>query len=343
VPQPYFIAFDGGGDILNFNTAGRVSPDGKWYAVPAGRIIYGPSLPDNPYFPISEIHFVISEIRVFSTGINSKLLYRVPWDSRYRYTPDRIVFPLEWKNNSTIAYFEYYPSSDNDYEYNYLTYHFNPFNGAKTLISDATRQYWNISPDGTLGINDEDEHQALKAIADGSSVTNLPDGFYLFWLPDSSYLLIDWNKKTEDSSIASSLTYYDREGQSVDSPGQFEGSGWLPLFNRAFYSPSNHILALHFQGDNTLLYLFDFQQHHIVALCFNNPVYPDPTVYRIYWSPSGNQLLVPAQNKDRTVEFHIIDWQTGDNYVIGEYAIPYPNDIIGWYPNEKTPSRDGAK
>src|SRR5262249_43612774 len=74
----YIIAFEG----RNFTPVGDFSPDGRWFAVPYGRVEYGNML---------ENRYVVTEWRVYSTGLD-QAYHVVPFSHYDEHLPLEVLY-----------------------------------------------------------------------------------------------------------------------------------------------------------------------------------------------------------------------------------------------------------
>lgn len=91
-PTTYFVGLEG----KNFIRAGALSPDGKLFAVPAGRIDNG---------SIMTSHLVVDEIRIYSTDPRGELVYQFPWQFRDLVnTQNPHVASIQWVDGEHLRY-----------------------------------------------------------------------------------------------------------------------------------------------------------------------------------------------------------------------------------------------
>lgn len=342
VAQPYFIAFDGGSEPQNFNAAGRVSPDGKWYAVPAGTV----------HSSMTGNHYGIDEIRVFSTGRTSNLIHRVSWSNHFAGISTGTIDDIQWKDNTTLFYQDALSKNPGWYEFNVL-------DGNKTLVEvsfPANKDgYHELSPDLSMGIKYR-EHADTSYLVDlttGQDIMLLPHDYQINWLPDSSGFLLfttripaitrlktilsenrgrvipDASTQSLEINPLTTVELYNRRGELVtqilNTHEKLSPLNW---------SPYAQVFALQHFGEKRSLYIMDFEQQLLIATCIQN-------YYLFQWSPHEPQILIDTRDAgQQNAILQVINWQTGENYRIA--TIPNWIVTVGWHPNEKAPNAANA-
>lgn len=95
IATTYVLSFAGG----NFVTAGAVSPDGQYFAVPNGIITTVAS---------SDVRYTVQEIRIVTTETVPRIVERIPWRASFpfgtRYTSSGDIPQIIWRDSDTIQF-----------------------------------------------------------------------------------------------------------------------------------------------------------------------------------------------------------------------------------------------
>jgi hypothetical protein len=125
---PYLISpalvTTGTGSFIN---SGSLSPDGRWFAVPSGRVKRA-ALIDNTY--------EVDTIHVYSTD-NTSAAYTVQWNGWYRGSDISVVPFIQWHSLETFLYNELSDST---------VYEINPFTGTHFPYDEEYSVHFPLSP-----------------------------------------------------------------------------------------------------------------------------------------------------------------------------------------------------
>ncbi|NDJ75795.1 MAG: hypothetical protein GYB65_06020, partial [Chloroflexi bacterium] len=176
-PSSYFVALDDG---TAFGSVGAFSPDGRWFAYPAGSTSFWVnSVGDNAYG--------VDEIRVVSTDPRA-MMYRVPWND-YGIGPAAWwTLPRpEWIDNDTFVIAGSMAGGGGIIDA--FNAEFLPWDRSASLTSlshfspDYTRAILQVHAEETSGVYDVDSDTTLASIPSRSDT--------VAWLPDSSGFVME--------------------------------------------------------------------------------------------------------------------------------------------------------
>lgn len=313
IATPYYVAFSG--DTV-FPNIGALSPDGRWFAVPAGQTGYGPG---------GSSIFDISEIRVYSTD-GRRELHRVWGVGKVTegISAYYAVTSPQWIDNEHLLYY----SSDDPWQILVI----NPFTQeAAQWQGDKINPLFTIpSPDRTraiypaLGQSIDTVEWGLYDFPREQLIAPLPSLVYdaitspVDWAPDSSsFAALIENPREENTPYSGALVLFDRNGEQTDVLTQL-----FPQFTQDAptlrFSPDGRYLAFSRFRETDLL-MADISNRHITAKCLNEDV------YGLAWSPDGHQLaftyngnvviLDLESNELYTAAYNIgavLDWKSRD-------------------------------
>ena len=302
-PTTYFIAFNG----ENFNEAGAFSPDGRWYAVPAG---IRRSIEES----FGDYYWEVNKIRVFSTSPSNELMVQISWSAVFRGSRQTAVQRIMWINNEQFIY------SDFDIYGRNAThlYNINPFSGEiQRLEGEVSIAYFDgLSPDGTRTFirfhSFRERRIELLNIADETSVLDLSsqDLWFLGWLPDSSGLLLSTYQEDYNSII-----YMDNNGRNTETifAASFSREN---ISDFRWSSDSRKFVGRIEQNGEYSLFIGDTVERVIIDLCI--------TARWPQWSPDSTHLVFVSEG------IQILDLDNYDRYAVAsDIGIP-----IAWRAGE---------
>ncbi len=310
MPTPYYIALDSQGE---FGSVGNFSPDGKWFAVPAGHIY-----PDYTGFQNSYLRddTIVDQIRVYSTTpAHTLYLTKVHLESM----GSAVVDAAEWIDNQTLVFYE----SESIWA-NVTIRIFNPFSGIGETVTDFP--IIPDSPDRTRAVNrhgdsyphDQKPSYTLAFLDNPAAAeVELPilwsgktplsiSSSPARWTADSTHFAARLNTELNQVGI------FDRNGQLSDS---------VPLggaIDDLKYSGDGENLAFSQYGGT--IHIADFATRTITDTCIETP-------YSVAFSPDGRELAFGLEPAGYTYILDLAAWQA---YRIDLAAA----DVVGWYPLE---------
>ncbi len=304
VSTPYFVAFNG----RDLTSAGTISPDGKWYAVPSGYSEYVSMLDDG---------IIVEEIRVYSTNPAHEI-FRVPWRVSYRGMRDYglyFVSPIRWLDNEQLIY-----ESGSWLLEQYEASVINPFTGEISLWEGELQNLHTnlyISPDWTRAVGYHGGESGVFDTMSGNLLTDLSELYSLpraFWSPDSSQFASPFPGQTDNA--ISNLALFDRDGSFLETI--FSVAANSVYFLDFKWSPDRHEFAFTVRREEEFrLYIGDINDRIIIDTCL--------ALSNAAWSPTGKELA--------------FEFYTGSGNVIGVYDLEaetslvlayYPGSVIAW-------------
>jgi WD40 repeat protein len=309
VPSRYYIAFESASE---FASGGAFSPDGRWFAVPAGREEYA-NMVDHLYW--------IEEIRVYATA-PAQTMYRISWDLRHFASHRQLVAPLRWLDDEHLLY------SGGHYGSTFQVHLVNPFSGEITdFVFPENHYLLSLSPDGTRRL--ERVHDSTRSTSPSyvlydhgldAEITSLPPltppsiGWVsqtdhpLRWTTDSSRF-VSLVRNEEQVSIQ----LFDRDGQLLDVITVIEDGG-------LYFSIDQTGSRLAYNALNTTLRIADLATKQIVDTCIQ-PAYRGTAI-----SPDGSQIALSIGQDGFVYILDIEDWAV---YRLDLAAA----DVIAWFPS----------
>ncbi len=304
VSTTYFIAFDG----ANVTAGGTPSPDGRFYAVPHGSI---------QAVTLSDVRYVIQELRVISTEAVPRIVARVPWQASFpietRFAPTQGIPSVLWLDSQTLAF----PSgSINDLQVWQVV---EPFGTGTSLSPQPALAFQPLSPDLRRGLKADAQGWAVYDLASQSAVGRLPrlsNAQLAAWSPDSARLAA-----LTDTPDGVRLALFWRGGapaaevESAERGVSFGTLRWSPDSGRLAYA------RLDPQTGASRLMLYDVAQQTITDTCLDLRPTPDS----LAWSPDGARLAVLPLDSD---QIHAYDPLTGTTQALGVMG---DGGLLGWY------------
>ncbi len=284
---PYYLAFTNPGQFTNIAS---FSPDGKWLLVPSGF-----SGADGWNRRVS-----ISELRIFSTGLDRQLVYRIPWQYSFPLS-SHMVSINEWE---TTDYFEFQQGN----------YFASDLWHGITIAED--RQYQVVKIEKTFEMTTFDNQLVIMGESEtgesGISYTYEINNGHI--LPDRYWYLNEFYYR---QYIA--IQQNGDSAEQVTSPDIFEN-----IHNFAI-SPDGKFLAFRAakyisdESEQPGLFIIDIESKQIINICLDS--------FNIFWSPDGTHfVLADSEGNDA---LSVVHFGSMDNYRL---AYQFSGDIVGWYP-----------
>ncbi len=282
---PYFIAYDD--DASAFASVGAFSPDGRWFAYPAGRTSeFATFRYDTAYG--------VEEIRIVSTGPRQNMI-RIPWlGAGLGYTAREALDPVEWITDSVL-----------------LAHGWVDDGGGLIDVTTAEVLPWDqetrldtlvhFSPDLTRAIHftyDDNIRQVYDVEHDAVLIDLAPAYAPLAWLPDASGFVT--TVAIESDPGRRELGIFDRDGQMIEIIASAD------RIRIASFSASGEKLA--FTLDDRL-YVADFAEKRVIDYC----VTVNDQWFKAAWAPDGNALafvpdFYPVLLNIDTLEIEILNY-----------------------------------
>lgn len=298
---PYFTLFES-----PFIYAAALSPDGKWYAVPAGY---------RGYATMSTSSYEIKGIMVVGTDTSRKS-YFVPLRVSYEGMFDAYSIPsVRWLDNTHLMY-------EGIYADDFGTYIIEPFAGEYTRWEGKSSPlYGFVAPDGKLGIvrtslSDELAWSLLN-YPEGEILTTLtaPIGS-LVWSPDSTIFVasIDQPDALLDDATHQ-LALFDRMGERISvifSAGTQQSPEVLAFSNDGRF--------LTFLFDDNHLYIVDMQNQAVIETCLSL-IGHQYLINGLTWSPHAHQLAFRYADA-----VDVLDFEASTFYKVSDV----PGEVVAW-------------
>jgi WD40 repeat protein len=297
----YYVALAG---WREFGQSGRFSPNGRWIAIPIGRVEVS--------FPTS-YSYLVDEIRVYNTAPTHTAS---SFDTHYKGLTGvgLYVRPVSWlDDNHFVAFHKDHPYSEEEtsFVYDLLSGEVIPLE--ESSYSDFVFGSFYAAPRiHTYGYDPFSATYTL-VVSNGSTTAEIPlpikhSEFNL--LSDS---IVQWT--SDYSHFAALLT--DREGI-----GLFDRNGQIQAFIPLTGYPDELRLAgdgkqVAYVEPNGTLMIADFETHTITDTCIETP-------YSVAFSPDGDQF---AFGLESVGYISILDLETWQAYNINLAAA----DVVGWY------------
>lgn len=308
VETPYYVAFDSQSE---FAVSGALSPDGQWFAVPAGRVEYGTWASDD---------FVVDELRVYSTT-PSREMFRIDWDYLSSGLGVSGSIPeVVWIDNQHFLYPFGFEGSEGIRRINSLTGVAEPYENPNPYLET-------LSPDGTRVVHYESyDHgnSLVGSLQEANSRITLRQfysGLFLYdvaWLPDSSRFITSVNsRRMPEGNTVADIALLDRDGNITDVILVGTGGGRYAVPANGDYVAIN--------VDNQI-YVVNLTEEIVIDPCL--PAFWDAEVS---WSPDSRFLaLIYRGNEGLNGEVAVLDLTSSAVYGLNYVS----TSVIGWYPLE---------
>lgn len=312
VATTYVLAFGGG----NFLSAGAVSPDGAYFAVPNGVITTVTS---------SDIRYTVQEIRILTTGTVPRIVTRLPWRASFpvgtAFTSSGGIPPIRWLDDTHIAFVT---GTVNDVQ---TLVAIDVFAGGDP-VEVAGLGLTNLSPDGSRGVALVGGMTVLVDALNGDTVAVLPQtpsgALQFAWSPDGTrFAMTD----VVDGAIA--LRLYDAGGVleetvTVLPPEQV-------LWNLR-WSPDGAFLAYTAfdpQSIENRLHVVNLTVRTVTDTCL--PLVADVNgrgLSVLAWSPDSTRLAILTRQTSARPAVQIYTVASRSRYTLVSAA----GRLFGWYP-----------
>ncbi|MBC8100466.1 MAG: hypothetical protein H7Y11_13560 [Armatimonadetes bacterium] len=301
--RTYYIAFAG----ENFIEGGALSPDGAWYAVPAGYIETAAT---------DDIRYKVNELRVYSTAANPKLTARLGWRATLQYGA---LTPMQWQDAQTLLF------PDGSFLDDAALQVIQPFSGE--IQPSTLAKFTHLAPDGLRGfmpmsdgltLLDTQTEQALAPFTPSpASVTAFR------WSPDSAQFVA--LRETEDARW---LALYDRDGVLIADV--YDLTRERVLWNLRWSLDGTHFAFSAYdpyRNENSM-YVVDVAEQRVSDPCVLLVNRHDGVgVYGAVWSPDGTQMaLLTTQSIEDPNALQLLDLASGTRYGLGVYS----GGLLGW-------------
>jgi WD40 repeat protein len=297
---PYFALFES-----PFIYAASLSPNGQWYAVPAGY---------RGYATMIDYAYLVDSIMIVSTDTRREAHY-VPWRlySRGSFDMYSVLSPL-WLDNEHILYARGSLSGLFD------TYVINPFTAESSQwegeISPLNAA---VSSDGTLAVQGQLDYATYKTswnllnYPDGEVIIALPALSSLLWSPDST-IFAATVELSDDDSNKDQLTLFDRAGTVTSVIFLTEVNQSVRLLA---FSHDGQLLTF-VLGKN--FYVADIQNQKVIETCLTLAGHR-VGLNAIAWSPHFNQLAFRYQDV-----ISVLNIESNEFYNVSSV----PGEVVAW-------------
>ena len=312
VATTYVLSFAGG----NFVSAGAVSPDGKFYAVPNGVITTVSS---------SDVRYTVQEIRILTTETVPRIVERIPWRASFpygtRFTSSGDIPPIQWLDGDTIQFVNGTISDG------HTPVQVDVFEGGEMRIAKGYPALA-VSPDRSRALAIRSGGLALIDTATTGVLATLPPvphgAFQAAWSPDGAQLALT---SVERGGIALRLYRGDAaESESVVS---------LPpeeiLWNLRWSPDGTQLAFTSFdpQTNENRLHIADAGARTVTDTCL--PLVSDvdgKPFAALAWSPDSTRIAVLTAQTSAQPQTQIYAIEGRTRYTLA----PAAGRLLGWYP-----------